>query len=431
MAHSHSVHDLPAGGEMLDTSKLAGVSRILMIVSAVGLALSVFRFFYSPEAFAYSWLFAFAVVFTISAGGVFWTLLHHATNSGWGIAIRRIMEQVANQILVTGIIGLPLILIPSVRDALWEWIPIFTAHNGSAEELKAAHHTLLAGKHAYLNTALWTGYAPGFYARYALYFIILAFGAWKIRSYSLKQDRTNAVRPTLSARRFACGWLPLFAVSVTFAAIDWLMALSYVWYSTMWGVYIFAGCALSGMAVIIITLSLLKQAGYLKNVVSFEHFHTSGKLMFAFVVFWAYITFSQFFLIWYANITEETQYYILRNTGGWNTGAVFTYLFAHFAIPFLFILPAWVKKNPKFILPMACWVVFAHILDLYFVVIPERGPSITHGESLVVPGAWIWDIVALVTIGCIWAFFYIRTLGKHSLYPCGDPRLHESLNLAN
>lgn len=423
MGHQTSASDLPRGGEKLDLGRLSGVRLALLGIAGLGLVGSIAMFYLKTASFAYSWLYAFGYFFTIGVGGLFWLLLHHASNSGWGIVVRRIMEQVANMLPWVGLIGLPL-LFPGIRENLWDWMRAIDHAHGSREALKASD-PLLYAKYPFLN--YWGyGILPGFLLRFPIYFLLLGFGAWALRRYSLRQDATGEVRPTLSARRFSCGWLPVFAVCVTFAAVDWFMTLNYAWFSTMWGVYVFAGSALSSMAFIIITVTLLKRAGYLQFVNS-EHFHIKGKLMHAFVIFWAYITFSQFFLIWYANITEETSYYLIRNTGNWNTGAIITYLVCHFVIPFVLLLPAWMKRNPVYLSGMACWILFAHALDLYFIIIPERGPSIADMPT--VPGAFWGDILAFVTVGAIFVFLFITTLGRHSLYACGDPRLHESLNI--
>ncbi len=431
MSHHVTVEELPAGGEKLDMSRLSKVRLFLLGGGLIGLVASAVYGFFARETFAYSWLYGFAYVFTLGAGGLFWILLHHASNSGWGIALRRIMEQLANMLPFIFFFGLPLLLIPDLRNALWDWMP--QVSEGRTEAL-AHSNPLLYGKYPYLNLDLayhLVGplFLPGWGSRFVLYFVILGFGAFWLRRYSLIQDATGKVGPSFSARRFSCGWLPVFAVCITFAAIDWLMSLNYTWFSTMWGVYIFAGSALSSMAVVILTAALLRRAGYLEKVVGSEHFHTSGKLMFAFVVFWGYITFSQFFLIWYANITEETAYYLIRNTGHWNTGSIIVYVGIHFAIPFLLLLPAWVKRNPKYLAPMAVWILFAHALDLYFVIVPERGPSIANAPT--VDHAFWGDILVLATIASLFAWRFIGTLGKHSLYPCGDPRLHESLGISN
>ncbi len=188
--------------------------------------------------------------------------------------------------------------------------------------------------------------------------------------------------------------------------------------------------------------------GHLKHVTGPEHFHIMGKLMFAFTTFWAYITFSQFFLIWYANITEETSYFLIRNTGHWNTGMICLVVF-HFVVPFVVLLQAWLKKNPKYLSIVAIYSLVMHALDHYLITIPERGVSLGRlhiedkGKVLVdghkvfgdiatsVPGAFWGDILAFVTIGAVFIFVLLRALGQHSLYPNRDPRILESANLSN
>ena len=162
-----------------------------------------------------------------------------------------------------------------------------------------------------------------------------------------------------------------------------------------------------------------------------------GKLMFAFTTFWAYIAFSQFFLIWYANITEETVYFSTRNTGGWNIGMI-ALVFGHFVIPFVVLLQAWLKKNPKLLSIVAVYTLCMHVLDHYLITIPERGISLGNIDPKVfgdiqvsIPGAFWGDILAFVTIGAAFVFFLIRALGQHSLYPNRDPRILESANLSN
>jgi hypothetical protein len=221
------------------------------------------------------------------------------------------------------------------------------------------------------------------------------------------------------------------------------MGLDYKWFSTMWGVYLFAGSALNSMAVIILVCAWLKSQGHLKHVTTGEHFHIMGKLLFAFTTFWAYITFSQFFLIWYAGITEETSYFLIRNTGNWNVANI-VLVFGHFVVPFVVLLQAWLKKNPKALSIVAAYTLCMHVLDHYIITIPERGVSLggTHmskGEAFsglgpitpTIDGAFWGDILAFVTIGAAFVFFLLRAISQHSLYPNRDPRILESANLSN
>ena len=162
-----------------------------------------------------------------------------------------------------------------------------------------------------------------------------------------------------------------------------------------------------------------------------------GKLLFAFTTFWAYIALSQYFLIWYANITEETSYFLIRNTDGWNTGMIFL-VFGHFVVPFVVLLKAWLKKNPKYLSIVAAYTLVMHALDHYLIVIPERGvslgnikPEIFGNITPAIDGAFWGDILAFVTIGAAFLFVLLRALGQHSLYPNRDPRILESANLSN
>ncbi|MGK0187990.1 MAG: hypothetical protein ACI9R3_003782 [Verrucomicrobiales bacterium] len=448
--HPISVSDLPVGGEKLETSRLSAVMTGLFGVGVVGLVLSVIFFFQNPEGFAFSWLFAFFFAFTLCVGSLFWVLLHNASNSGWGVAIRRVPEVLANLFPFLMILGLPLVLPfgPFVdgQNAIWEWIEI---HRGVQEGLggvgadahRAALHDvnlLLYEKYPFLNL-FWSSeppFLPGWIPRYFIYFGLLTLGARVLLGYSTHQDATGDVQTTFSARRFSCGWLPVFAICMTFGAVDWIMSMTYSWFSTMWGVYIFAGSAMSSMALIILCISSFKKLGYLK-IVNEEHYHIMGKLMHSFVIFWAYITFSQYFMIWYANITEETQFYLIRNTGGWQYLSVLLVL-VHFLIPFVVLLIRSVKKSVLKIGIVSGWLLGAHMLDLYWIIIPMRGPrlysmgKIAEGENpLVQSHAWMGDVVALVTVVSILAYIFLRFISRVSLYPCGDPRLDESIKLTN
>ncbi len=450
MSHYVAVTDLPAGGEKLQTDKIAALKTICLLVGVVGAVISAMLLFFAGkgqgsvgDAFAFSWLFAFEVFFTLAVGALFWCLLHNASNSGWGVAVRRVMETMANSFGLLFVLGLPLTFVPSIRETVWTWI----GHHAVIHETKVegaltlrdqlhagGHEThLLWHKYPYLN--LWgSGILPGWCIRYIIFFAALAFGAWKLRSYSIGQDNTGNVRLTFSARRFSCGWLPIMAVCSTFAAVDWIKTLNYKWFSTMWGVNVFAASALASMALIIILVGFLKKTGHFKHVVSDEHFHLMGKLMLAFVIFWAYIAFSQYFLIWYANVPEETQFYAIRNTGGWWYFSI-ALTFLHFVLPFVALLKRDAKKNLNVIMGIAAFVLFVHLLEVYWWVLPQRGPVVYDDSAASSIGRLFadfgMDLLALATFAGLAGFLFFRQLGSASIYPCGDPRLEESVNLAN
>lgn len=430
MSHHHvSFTDLPEGGEKFEAAKASKLIGTLGVIGAAGIIGSIGYSFYDGASFAYSWLFAIFVAFTLVVGGCFWILLHNASNSGWGVTVRRLFENLGNLALPLGILALPLLL-PAVQTHLWPWMnhhreAAQAAHGNAFEGLEEmarenAHIHPLAAKYGYLNLGFW-------YFRFFFYFGVLAFVAYTLRQKFLCQEKDGSMKHTVAARSFACSMLFPFALTVTFAAVDWVMALDYNWFSTMWGVYIFAGCAWSSMALMFLIVSYLKSLGYLK-IVSMEHYHLMGKLLFTFTVFWAYVAFSQYFLIWYANIPEETRWYLVRNTEGWRWVSIFIVV-GHFVGPFIVLLQQGYKKNIKVICAIALWVIFMHVVDIYWNIIPQRGPTL--GKGVVVPGAWIGDVIAFCAVIGSLGFWYFRNLGKTSLYAWRDPRLMESINVRN
>jgi hypothetical protein len=438
MHHSLTLDDLPRDGEKLDLAKVSKVNGLLLLVGGAGLLVSLCYLFgilgaQRQHEFAYSWLFAFFFYFTITNGGIFWTMLQHLSNAGWSVTVRRFFENLGGNVKWMAIFALPFLLIPGVRDSLYEWIVVHhhaadlaqkeNLAGGTREALKVMHEAALTGKYGYLNTAFW-------YARAVVYFAFLIGLIGLLRKWSIQQDKDGDFKHTFRSRALCAFPLLIYALAVTFTAVDWVMSMDYTWFSTMWGVYIFAGGAWGAMAVSILALNYVRSNGYLQKVVSGEHYHLMGKLLFAFTVFWAYIAFSQFFLIWYANITEETRFFLLRNTGGWNYVS-YALLWGHFVISFLLLLSAGRKKKTGTMNWLCVWVLLMHAVDWYWLVVPERGPSLTKGESLWLDGAWVGDVVAFVTIGGLVGWAYLRRLAKASLYPCRDPRLLESVLCTN
>ncbi len=436
MAH-HRVtsSDIAIHGDHLDSSKVSKVKFIAMAITFIGTIISLYLLFFAPEktrgSYAYSWVFAFYFFLTLSIGGCFWTLLHNVSNSGWGTSVRRTYENLGSTYPWMFLFGLPL-LCPQIQHFLYEWMNVHRAAPGDVKE--HLHHVnhLLYNKYWFMNIPFW-------YFRVAFYFFGLSAVIIGLRKLSTAQDTDpNPTTKRLFRARFHSTYtLIIFALTITFTGFDFMMALDYTWFSTMWGVYLFAGAALNSMAVIVLVCTWLKSQGHLKHVTGPEHFHIMGKLMLAFTIFWAYVSFSQFFLIWYAGITEETRYFLIRNTGNWNI-AMIALVFGHFVVPFVVLLQAWLKRNPKTLAIVAVYTLCMHVLDHYIISIPERGVSlgnINHevfGDIQVsIPGAFWGDIFAFVTIGSAFLFFLLRAVGQHSLYPCRDPRILESANHSN
>lgn len=355
----------------------------------------------NPDQFAFSYLFAFTFFFTICMGGLFWILVHHAVDAEWSVVVRRQMENIASMLLVMAILFIPLVF---VAPRLWKWMSV-----------PAGQDILLDEKWPYLTP--WF-----FWLRAAFYFAFFVIASTWLRANSILQDKDGAPRYTVFNRKITFASLPLFAVCLTFSAIDWLMGLDYHWFSTMWGVYIFAGTALSSMCVLVLLITALRGAGYFENVISLEHYHTMGKLMFAFTVFWAYIGFSQYMLIWYANIPEETVYFLRRNTESWQILST-ALVVGHFFVPFLLLLPNPGKRKPAYLCGMAVWILLMHMLDIYVVVLPAL-----HKAGVVV--SWM-DFACLAAIGCTLAAVFLKRLGDAPLWPLRDPRLPQSIALKN
>jgi hypothetical protein len=388
-------------GEYFESSRFAGLSFLLGVTALVALLLCAVGAIVNPHQFSYSWLFAFAFFFTLCAGCFFWTIVHHATDAEWSVVVRRQLENIALLLGVLAVLFIPILLL---RRHLYSWM-----------DIPPGHAAVLDSKRAYLNFDFFLIRAIAF-----LCFFIIA--SLLLRRFSVRQDKDGNPLFTIWMRRVSFASLPLFALCLTFGAVDWLMSLNYSWYSTMFGVYIFAGAAGSSMSLLVLVITALRQAGYLKGIVTLEHYHIMGKWMFAFCVFWAYIGFGQYMLIWYANIPEETQFFIVRNTQSWWALSMLLVI-GRFFVPFTILLLRSIKKQPHRLSIVAGWMVCMQMLDMYLIVLP-----VLHGTGVHVS---IWDLLALIAIGATLAFAYLRLVPKTSLFPVRDPRLGESLNIVN
>ena len=394
----------PAKPELLRYTNLGPLIFGLGVAAVGGLVVCIIAAVTNWHAFLFSWLFAFMFFFTISAGALFWNMLHFAVDAEWSVVVRRILETMANSFTWLWIAFIPLAV---GAHSIYKWM-----------DVPKGVDPILDGKRALLNPTFWA-------VRAVVWFSFFFTVSRLLRWWSTKQDLNGNPKYSTLSRGLVFGSLAIFAVAVTFGAIDWVMSIQYHWYSTMWGVYIFAGSAWSSMAVLILITYALKNAGYLEGIVSTEHFHIMGKLLLSFTVFWAYIAFDQFFLIWYANIPEETEFFLIRNTGSWNFMTIAFQVIGHFFVTFVLLCPRVMKTKPKLLAGVCVWVLLMHAADLYIIINPFLN------EKGVKPLTAIIDLAALVTIGAPLALVFLRTLGKHSIYPMRDPRLPESLRLVN
>src|SRR5207248_9774937 len=270
---SERSHTVPTPeGEYFESNRFAGLSSLLGLIAIVALALCVIGAFVNPHQFSYSWLFAFAFFFTLCAGCFFWTIVHHATDADWSVVVRRQLENIAVLLGALAVLFIPILLL---RRHLYSWMDIPPGHEAN-----------LDSKRAYLNFH-W------FFIRTIIFFGFWIVASLLLRRFSARQDKDGNPLFTIWMRRVSFISLPMFALCLTFGAFDWLMSLNYTWFSTMFGVYIFAGAAGSSMSLLVLVITALRQAVYLKDVVTVEHYHIMGKWMLAFSIFWAYIGFGQ------------------------------------------------------------------------------------------------------------------------------------------
>jgi hypothetical protein len=355
-----------------------------------------------PERLFASWLVAFLFFLTIALGCLYFALIHTVMQGGWGIVVRRVAEDAAATLPLFALLFVPVAL---GLHALFPW--------SRPEEVAA--DAVLHGKAAYLNPAF-------FHVRAVAYFVVWSAVAWWFASLSRRQDHSDDPSLAQRMRRWSGPFLIPIAIAHTFAAVDWIMSLTPDWYSTIIGVYSFSGALVGGFAFIAAVAVAMRRAGLLPGVFSAEHFHDLGKLLFAFTVFWAYIGFSQYFLIWYGNLPEETVWYFQRLAGPWEAVSALLAL-GHFVVPFFFLMPRAIKRNPATLFAAAAWMLLMHLVDVYWMVMPSvqgRGASpqlVDGGALLAVGGAFLA------------AFGWL--LARRPLVPIGDPRLPESMAFEN
>jgi hypothetical protein len=373
------------------------------------------------ERALFSYLWAFEYCLSIALGALGFVLIQHVVRAGWSTVLRRVAE--------TAMATLPVFILL--------FIPIATVGLHVLYPWTHEEDEFLARKRWFLTEGAW-------FTRAAIYFIIWSALAFFLYTRSTKidsvTDRAQRDSLTRSMWGVSAAGILLYGLSQSFQAIDWLKSLMPHWYSTMWGVYFFAGSIVSFYAFTTLVLMGLQRAGMVKEAVTTEHFHDLGKFMFGHTVFWAYIGFSQFMLQWYANIPEETEFFMHRTHGGW---APISYLLpiVHFFVPFLWLLSRHMKRNRKTLAIGAIWILFAHAYDLYWIVLPNvtgaaaGSPEASHGAQPNEHAAGVvshfaphWlDITAFIGVAGLFLAAFGFLLNRNKVVAINDPRLEESL----
>ena len=347
------------------------------------------------ERFWANWVYWFVLLFSIAIGSLFIVALQHLVSARWSVPIRRVPERMAT------------LLLPVVPIGLIGLLAVRVLYPGARPE--AAHNKLLAGKAVWLSL-------PMFSLRTVLVLAVSLLALSVLVRGSIRQDETKDPNFNVRAKKFAPGFMVLFAFTVTFVAFDWIAGMVPEWYSDIFGVYLFAGSFLASLSTTVLALFFLKSRNRLTEIRS-DHLYSLGTFIFAFTVFWSYIAFAQYMLMWYANLPDEVNWYHDRLHGGWHAVTI-TLAVIHFIVPF-FALSTRDSKSSATRLPQVALVMLcAHMLDVYWLIFPSLG----HGPL------FSWPELSFALLFVSAALLWVRKALKwgHDM-PVGDPFLREGL----
>src|SRR6267142_2397847 len=384
----------------LDLSRWRTMPMKLMVAGAVviiiGLIVAGAQW---KEQLAFSWLLGFMFFLSLCGGALFLVIVHHLFDAGWSVPIRRFCEHIAS-LFVPWLLFL-FVPIALLAKTLYSWMREHPDHMDHALKAKQPLFTV-----------------PMFYVVAAFCFFVWWLLSSRLRYWSLKQDETGAAEPTHKMRRYACVGIFLFAITLTLAAIMWMKALQHQWFSTMYGVYYFAASTWITLATAYVITMILDRQGVLTDVLHEHQYYFLGSLLFAFTVFWAYVTFAQYFIIWNGNMPEETFWYVLREKGTWwYIGLVI--IFGHFFLPFLGLLRIDVKSVFSYMVPLCAWTWLMHFIDLSFNIMPVLHPNgfVLHWLDI---GCWLF-------MAGFMSWRFLVEYAKYPPYPIKDPRLIEAM----
>ncbi|HYI00880.1 hypothetical protein [Hyalangium sp.] len=392
-----------------EVQRYSGTPRLMVPAFGLGIAglvlTAVGAFVSDARAASHSYLIAFAYWVGISVASLLMVAIFHTAKAKWMTVLRRAMETMAVSVPIFAVLFVGIFL---GREHLYPWVPgsSLVSHMTEVELGHLSHK-----QHGYLNI-------PFFLVRQVIYFGLWTFISQRLYSWSTRQDEGGQLELTVKQRFLSPGALPFLALTITFAAFDWMMSLTPLWFSTIYGVYYFSGSFLAAFCVLTLVSVSAQGKDLYGNLVTPAHYHNLGKLMLAFVSFWAYIAFSQFLLIWIANLPEEAPWYHVRMFGGWRNLSA-SLFFLHFLIPFGILLSRNLKLQPRKLSVVAIYLLAVHLLDLYWLVWPaynEQGPS------------FHWTLVtSFVGVGGVAiGFALFRARGKYTV-PVKDPYIADSL----
>jgi hypothetical protein len=378
--------------------ELAGLQRRLFLAGAIGAAISLVGLVVDVRQFLQSYLMAYMLCLGVTLGCLALGMVHQLSGGAWGVVIRRPIGAASRVLPVMTVLFLPIAL---GMKHLYPW----TNADLVAQDEALQHKAL------YLNT-------PFFLVRAAIYFLVWNAISYLLNAWSLEQDRTANPRLARRMQALSGGGLVAYGVTITFASFDWLMSLEPHWFSTIYGVLIMGGQGLSALAFLIIALVWLSRRPPLDRIVVASHFHDLGNLMLAFVMLWAYFSFSQYLIIWSGNLPHEIAWYLHRLQTGWRAVGLIL-IVAHFAAPFAVLLSRRVKREPQLLVRVAAGILVVRLIDLFWLIAPEFHQ---HGISV----SWM-DVVLPLTLGSIWLACFIWQLRGRAILPVHDPEFDEAL----
>jgi len=383
-------------GEALK-AQLERVQRTALAVGAAGLVVCALGFFTAREQFFQSYLLGFVFWMCIAMGSFAVLLLHHTFGAGWGFVVQRPLEAATRTFPLMAVLFLP--LLAGMHD-LYHWT-----------HAEAATDVLLKHKAAYLNV-------PFFIGRTAFYFVAWIGVASLLNRWSAQLDETGDARIAEKLRAFGPPGLLVYGLTATFAAVDWVMSLDPHWFSTMFGLIFIGGQVLATFAFMILVTRMLSKHAPMKDMAHPAQFHDLGNLTLAFTMIWAYLSFSQFLIIWSGNLPETITWYTDRSRGGWQWVALLLFLL-NFALPFALLLSRFTKRRIDALARVAIIILAMRLVDLFWVIAPKFHAEVFHVH-------WL-DVAAPAGIGGVWVWFFLNELKKRPVLPVRDPRMEEAL----
>lgn len=368
-----------------------------LILFVVGALLGILGFFIDPVRASFGYLPSFMFLVSVAVGSLFLVAIEYLTGADWSVPFRRITEFLASLVPILIIFAIPLLL---NINSLFHW-----SHKDVIESDK-----VLMGKSPYLNPMF-------FIIRVIVTFLIWSAFYLVFISNSRKQDTVSNQDLTRTNIRLSGVFMPVFAITITLTAIDWMMSLEPHWFSTIFGIYFFSGAIWCSLAAVTFIAVILKEKNYLHPKLGLDNYYSLGTLLFAFTVFWAYIAFSQYMLIWYADLPEENFWFLHRWSGGWSILSL-VLVITHFIVPFAALLSFRSKTNFSRLKFMSIWILAAHYIDLYWLIMPNMKSWYF---------SWLDFVYPVAIIGLI-IFVFSRNSKKINLIPVGDPKLEKSLN---